>query len=214
MKPPFSPEPGAVAQCRGRRPAAAKLAWSLLWYMMRAKITSTLGLAGLLLGALLALAARPAAPRPGATVYVFLEETCPISQQATLPLRELHARYSPQGVRFVGVFPGSRTTADTRAAFSRSYGLPFALQPDPGQQLARRLGATITPEAVLVAADNQTILYRGRLDDQYAALGERRTVSQHHELAEALADLIAGRPVAVPRTPAVGCYIEFGTAKQ
>lgn len=181
--------------------------------MMRAKITPTLSLATLLLVALLALAARPAAPRPTATVYVFLEETCPISQQAALPLRELHARYGTQGVRFVGVFPGARATAASLAAFGRTYGLLFALQPDPGQQLARRLGATITPEAVLVAADERTVLYRGRLDDQYAALGERRTVSTHHELAEALADLAAGRPVAVPRAPAVGCYIEFGVAK-
>lgn len=177
---------------------------------MLAKITQKFIFASWLLAAVLGLAARAAAPRPAATVYVFLEETCPISQQATLPLRELYARYGARGVRFVGVFPGNKTTATSLAAFARTYALPFATQPDPGQQLARRLGATITPEAVLVAADDRTILYRGRLDDQYAALGERRTVSQHHELADALADLAAGRPVAVPRAPAVGCYIELG----
>ncbi|RYY13462.1 MAG: redoxin domain-containing protein [Cytophagaceae bacterium] len=152
---------------------------------------------------------RPAPPRQQrVTVYVFLAETCPISQQATLPLRELHARYAAQGVRLVGVFPGSTATAASLSEFGRKYAVPFPLQLDPGQKLTRRLKARITPEAVVVAADGHTILYQGRLNDQYAALGERRSLSQHHELADALADLAAGRPVAVPRTEAIGCFIE------
>jgi len=165
-------------------------------------------LIGLLGLGLLAGAARPVAPRLPLTVYVFLAETCPISQQATLPLRALHRQYAPQGVRFVGVFPAPGTTAAGVAEFARAYALPFVAQPDAGQRLARQLGASTTPEAVVVAADGRTILYQGRLDDQYAALGQRRTLSQHHELAEALADLAAGRAVAVPRTQPVGCFIE------
>lgn len=163
----------------------------------------------LLAGPLGSRAGRPAPPRLPLTVYVFLAESCPISQQATLPLRALHGRYAAQGVRFVGVFPGGTATAASLAEFARTYAVPFALRLDPGQLLARRLGARTTPEAVVVAADDRTILYQGRLDDQYAGLGQRRTLSQHHELAEALADLAAGRPVATPRTQAVGCYIEL-----
>jgi hypothetical protein len=166
-------------------------------------------LLGLLVGVgLLVSGARPAAPRLPLTVYVFLAETCPISQQATLPLRALHSQYAPLGVRFVGVFPAPGTTAASVAEFARTYALPFATQPDAGLRLTRQLGAHTTPEAVVVAADGHTILYQGRLDDQYVALGQRRTLSQHHELANALADLAAGRAVAVPRTQAVGCFIE------
>lgn len=155
------------------------------------------------------LTAQPGPPgQHYATVCVFLAESCPISQQAMLPLRELHARYAGRGVRFVGVFPGRTATAASLAAFARTYAVPFPLQLDAGQQLTRRFKATTTPEAVVVAADGRTVLYQGRLDDQYAALGERRSVSQHHELAEALADWATGRPVAVPRTKAVGCFIE------
>ncbi|RZK21462.1 MAG: redoxin domain-containing protein [Hymenobacter sp.] len=152
----------------------------------------------------------PPAPRQQLpfTVYIFLAETCPISQQATLPLRELHARYAARGVRFVGVFPNGSATAASITDFGRTYAVPFPLQLDAGQQLARRFKATTTPEAVVVAADGRTIRYQGRLDDRYAALGERRSLSQRHELAEALADLAASRPVAVPRTEAVGCFIE------
>ena len=149
-----------------------------------------------------------AGPAPRATVYVFLAETCPISQAATLPLRELHARYGGQGVRFVGVFPARETTPAGLAAFAKTYQLTFPLQPDAGHQLTRQLHARVTPEAVVVAADGRTILYQGRLDDAYAGLGQHRAITRHHELAEALAAVVAGQPVAVPRTGPVGCFIE------
>jgi hypothetical protein len=155
---------------------------------------------------LLALGLGPAPPR--ATVYVFLAETCPISQAATLPLRELHARYASQGVQFVGVFPAADATPATLAAFAKTYQLAFPLQTDPQHQLTKRLKARITPEAVVVAANGRRVLYQGRLDDSYAALGQRRSVVAHHELADALTAVAAGRAVAVPRTEAVGCFIE------
>ena len=148
----------------------------------------------------------PAGPR--ATVYVFLAETCPISQAATLPLRALHGQYAARGVQFVGVFPARETTPAGLAGFAKTYQLPFALRADPGHALTRRLGARLTPEAVVLGPDGRTVLYQGRLDDAYAGLGQHRPVTRHHELADALAAIDAGRPVAVPRTEAVGCFIE------
>ncbi|GAB3856250.1 hypothetical protein GCM10028822_28350 [Hymenobacter terrigena] len=147
-------------------------------------------------------------PAPRATVYVFLAETCPISQAATLPLRELHGRYEAQGVRFVGVFPAKETSPAGLAAFAKTYQLGFPLQADAGHQLTKKLHARVTPEAVVVAADGRTVLYQGRLDDAYAGLGQHRTVTRHHELADALAAVATGQPVAVPRTEPVGCFIE------
>ena len=145
---------------------------------------------------------------PRATVYVFLAETCPISQAATLPLRELHGRYGAQGVRFVGVFPAKETTPAGLAAFAKTYQLTFPLQADVGHQLTQQLHARITPEAVVVGSDGHTILYQGRLNDAYAGLGQHRAVTNHHELADALAAVVAGQPVIVPHTDAVGCFIE------
>jgi hypothetical protein len=147
-------------------------------------------------------------PAPRATVLVFLADTCPISQAATLPLRELHAQYAAQGVRFVGVFPAAETTPAALADFAKTYQLPFALQADPGRRLTKQLHARVTPEAVVVGPDGRTTLYQGRLNDAYAALGQHRPVTRRHELADALAAVVSGRPVAVPRTEAVGCFIE------
>ena len=162
----------------------------------------------LLLLLLLQLFSAGPAVAPRATVYVFLADTCPISQAATLPLRQLQAQYAAQGVRFVGVFPAKETTPASLAAFARTYQLTFALQADKGHRLTKRLHARITPEAVVVGSDGRTTLYQGRLNDAYAGLGRHRPVVRHHELADALADVMAGRPVAVSRTEPVGCFIE------
>jgi len=154
---------------------------------------------------------RPRVPEgaaaPKATVYVFLAPDCPICQAAVLPLRELAARYTPQGIGFIGVFPDQTLTPADLKRFGTTYQLSFPLQPDGGHQLTRRFGATITPEVVVADAQGRT-LYQGRIDDSFARIGQRRTIVRHHELADALAAVVAGKPIAVTRTEAVGCLIE------
>ena len=149
-----------------------------------------------------------APPVPRATVLVFLADTCPISQRAAVTVRELDFQYSDQGVGFGGVFPSAATTDTDLAAFAKTYRMPFGLRRDRYHQLTRRWQARITPEVVVLAADGRTILYRGRIDDAFAGLGKPRAVVQHHELADALAAVVAGQPVAVPKTEPVGCFIE------
>ncbi|MDU0370391.1 redoxin domain-containing protein [Hymenobacter endophyticus] len=167
------------------------------------------GWRALALGLLVLTAATGAAPQPvvsKATVYLFLSDTCPICQTSTLALRQLHATYAPQGVAFVGVFPEPQTRPADIILFQQQYQVPFPLRQDEEQRLTRQLQARITPEAVVVAPDGR-ILYQGRIDDSYLALGKRRTVVLHHELQDALAAVVSGQPVAVPRTEAVGCFI-------
>jgi peroxiredoxin len=147
------------------------------------------------------------ATKPVATVYVFLAETCPISQQATLALRTLYTTYAAQGVQFIGVFPDQQTSAADVAAFGRTYQVPFPLKLDSKQQLTRRFQAHITPEVVVVAPDGRTTLYQGRIDNGYVRLGQRRTVTTQQELRDALAAIVASQPVAPARTEAVGCFI-------
>ena len=60
----------------------------------------------------------------------------------------------------------------------------------------------------MLVPDDRTVFYRGRLDDAYAGLGQHRPVTRHHELADALAAVVAGQPAAVVRTEPVGCFIE------
>ncbi|UYZ61391.1 redoxin domain-containing protein [Hymenobacter weizhouensis] len=162
----------------------------------------------LTLALLLSAAAHLPAGAAKATVYIFLSDTCPICQAATPTLRQLHASFATRGVEFVGVFPEEQLRPADLVLFQKHYPLPFPLRLDQRQQLVRRFGARITPEVVVTAPDGR-VLYQGRIDDSYARLGQRRTVVQHHELRDALTAVLAGQPVAQPRTEAVGCYINL-----
>jgi hypothetical protein len=58
-----------------------------------------------------------------------------------------------------------------------------------------------------VYSPKRELLYRGRIDDRYVDFGKRRPEPMTHDLREALEAILAGRPVARPRTEPIGCDI-------
>ncbi|MBC8154362.1 MAG: redoxin domain-containing protein [Bacteroidetes bacterium] len=146
--------------------------------------------------------------KPGAaTVLVFLDTECPVSQQYTRPLATLHRQYAARGVRFQSIFPSATDDRTAVAAFNRTYALPFAGQPDPGRVRVRQYRATVTPEAVLLDVRG-IIVYQGAIDDWFVALGRHRREPTQHYLRDALNALLDGRPVATTRREPVGCRIQ------
>ena len=83
--------------------------------------------------------------------------------------------------------------------------MPFPLLKDVGNELADRLGVERTPEVFVLDAD-RVVRYRGRVDDQFG-LGVHRAAPTRRDLAVAIEDLLAGRPVAADRTEPAGCKI-------
>ena len=81
---------------------------------------------------------------------------------------------------------------------------------DPGQVLARQLGARVVPEAFLlhrVEADWE-IRYRGPVDDLYAGVGRRRRAATTFHVSDAIQRIRAGLPIERPARTAHGCAIE------
>jgi peroxiredoxin len=144
------------------------------------------------------------------TVYVFLSEECPVCQNQTLPLRELHQEFRNKGVGFVAVFSNLSSVDSTIYLFRAKYGLRFSAVLDSTQHIAKRLNAQITPEVVVVNhAENDTVVYRGAVDNTYPSVGKRRTIVTEHFLRDALTSLIKGSKDYLTTTKAVGCYITF-----
>jgi thiol-disulfide isomerase/thioredoxin len=143
---------------------------------------------------------------PPATVFVFLSESCPICQSYTLPLKELHKKYGKKNIRFIGVFPNDDVTEKDLEAFKITYSIPFELKLDSSGALTKKLNATVTPE-VFVEDGDGNIIYSGRIDDSFYAVGKRRKVVTTHELADALASYVSNKAVRQPKTQAVGCII-------
>lgn len=146
-------------------------------------------------------------PPPKLTVYTFLNTECPISQQYTRQLTTLYEQFKQRGVRFVAIFPLRTDSPAVIQRFRTEFNLPFPGQPDAGAQLARRLGARVTPEVVVTQGDGQ-IRYQGAIDDWYVDLGKHRSKSSHNYLSDALDALLGNQLVVQSRTEAVGCLIE------
>jgi hypothetical protein len=83
--------------------------------------------------------------------------------------------------------------------------LPGTVVREPAQAAARQLGITRTPEAAVLV--DGALVYRGRIDDQWAALGVRRAEAGQSDLADAITAVLNGRAPATARTEAVGCLL-------
>jgi peroxiredoxin len=139
-----------------------------------------------------------------AVVVLFLGTECPINNAYLPRLAELHKEYAAKGVQFLAINANEPDTADRVAEHAKKHAIPFPVLKDEGG-VADLFAAARTPEAFLL--DSQfTVRYRGRIDDQFG-VGYQRPAPRCRDLAEAIDDLLAGKPVRVPATPVAGCVI-------
>jgi peroxiredoxin len=138
-------------------------------------------------------------------VVAFLGTTCPLAKLYGARLAELAREFAPCGVAFLGVNANIQDSLADVAAYARQHQIPFPILKDPDHALADRLGAIRTPEVFVLDAQ-RFIRYRGRVDDQYA-IGVQRSKPNRRDLAEALNELLAGKPVSRPVAESAGCLI-------
>jgi peroxiredoxin len=87
---------------------------------------------------------------------------------------------------------------------AKEKGFKFDYLRDEDQSVARAFGAVRTPHVFLFDAQRK-LVYLGRIDDSW----DQPEKVRRRELAEAINDVLAGRPVAVPETFAIGCTIKW-----
>jgi hypothetical protein len=89
--------------------------------------------------------------------------------------------------------------------YAKVHGISFPILKDVGNVVAVRFGAVRTPE-VFVLDQERVVRYWGRIDDQYG-VGYTRPKASRRDLAVALEELLAGKPVSKPVTESAGCFI-------
>jgi thiol-disulfide isomerase/thioredoxin len=142
-----------------------------------------------------------------ARVFFFLSPECPLCQSYVPLLRELGIRYSPKGFYLYAVFPGKLYTSAEIEEFLKNSKLDLPEIMDPDLILTRSLGASVTPEAVVLNPQGKS-LYRGRIDDLAWEVGQKRIKATTHDLENALEGIEIGQFSFVRKTQAVGCFIE------
>jgi hypothetical protein len=141
-----------------------------------------------------------------ATVLLFVQTDCPISNRYAPTIAALYQRFAPQNAEFWLVYPDPKEDPATIRRHREEYNLPGKVARDTQHVLVRRVGASVTPEAVILGPRGN-ILYRGRIDDRYTALDQARPQAANHDLATALAAALAGRSPDPSVTPVIGCFI-------
>ena len=141
-----------------------------------------------------------------ATVFIFILADCPVANSYAPEINRLVAEYTPKRVQFFLVHVDDALTEQEASQHARDFGYQCPVLIDRDHALVQRTGATITPEAAVLGRTGER-LYRGRIDNQQAALGKRRPRPTTRELRDALDAILAHKPVKHPETKAVGCYI-------
>ena len=145
----------------------------------------------------------------GALVLVFTATECPISNRYAPELRRLREKFAARGVAFRLVYPDPAETVEVIRRHLRAFAYGEDALRDPGHELVRLTGATVTPEVAVLAgsAAASRLVYRGRIDDRAVDFGRTRPAPRVHDLEEVLDALVAGRAKGARTTPATGCFI-------
>lgn len=145
-------------------------------------------------------------------IVVFSSNHCPFSHVYEERIQALNQQFAAQGYPVLAIMPNDPGVYEEdsfvnmqRRAKEQNYSYPYAI--DETQQTTRRFGASRTPQAfVLKQNSGQFIVeYMGAIDDNPQ---DCDSVKRKY-LEEAVASLLAGRPVATPITKAIGCAVKL-----
>lgn len=73
--------------------------------------------------------------------------------------------------------------------------------------MTNKYGASTTPEVFLVEKKTDRIIYSGKVNDEFIALGKRKRTNINHFLYDAIRKYLEGDKSTVISTKAVGCFI-------
>ncbi|MPR33326.1 thioredoxin family protein [Salmonirosea aquatica] len=148
-------------------------------------------------------------------IVIFTCNHCPFSKAYEDRVGALNERFATQGYPVVAINPSDPKTYEDdtfeqvrERAKTKGFSYPYLV--DDTQTVTRAFGASRTPQAYVLKNTGGTFVvqYIGTLDDnpQDPASVTKRYVE------DAVANLLAGKPVVVTTTKAIGCAIKWKDA--
>src|SRR4051794_6354879 len=138
------------------------------------------------------------------TVLLFIAVQCPVSNAYNERMEKLAADYKAKGIAVIGINSNAKEDTDAVKAHAAEKKLTFPILKDPGNKIADKLGATVTPEAYFIDAGNK-LLYHGRIDNSRNA-----AQIETSDLRNALDAALAGKAIEKTEAKAFGCTIKRG----
>lgn len=136
------------------------------------------------------------------TVLIFIAVQCPVSNAYNERMEKLAQDYKAKGINVIGINSNVAEDAAAVKSHAAQNKLTFTILKDPSNKVADRLGATKTPEAYFLDANNK-LLYHGRIDNSKDPAGVNA-----NELRDAIDLTLSGKPVEKTTATAFGCTIK------
>jgi AhpC/TSA family/Copper type II ascorbate-dependent monooxygenase, N-terminal domain len=145
--------------------------------------------------------------QPAAIAFVFINTECPISNKLVPEFNRLAALAAKNKIEFYGVLSDPTVSRPDAQKHSREYQISFPVIFDASGTLATALQPAVTPHAFVLDPHGK-VLYSGRINDSYAAVGTPKSVTTSNDLQDAITAIGAGKAVTTPFTTPVGCVFE------
>ena len=136
---------------------------------------------------------------------VFLDSACPVATRYIPVLNELYESARARGVALYGVLSNPDIGWRESADFADRFDIEFPVIFDSAGDLAVRLEPRVMSESFVISTANR-VVYRGRIDDRFAAVGRLRTRVASHDLREVIGSVASGDQSEPYETEAVGCF--------
>src|ERR1035441_7504067 len=145
-------------------------------------------------------------------IVIFTCNHCPIAKLYESRIEALDKQFAKQEYPVIAINPTdpaaySDDTYDkmVERAHERNYTFPYLA--DESQEITRTYGATNTPHVFVLNKESGKLIVRyvGAIDDN----AQDADLVKTHYVADAVNALLAGKPVPVAKTKAVGCGIKM-----
>lgn len=143
-------------------------------------------------------------------VVAFMGTECPQAKLYASRLVALADEFADRGVALIVVDSNQQDSMTELGHFARTHKMEFPVLKDTGNVIADQMGAIRTPEVFLLDED-RVVRYWGRIDDQYgfqkAGVAYKLEEPRRRDLAVAIEETLAGKPVTVAVAKSQGCHI-------
>lgn len=142
-------------------------------------------------------------------VVIFMCNHCPYVKAILRRLINLQNEYAERSVQLVGInvndannYPDD--SPENMKVLAEKKQFPFPYLFDGTQESAKAYDAVCTPD-IYVYGEERTLLYRGRVDDNWQHPDE----ITRHDLQDAISAILADQPVNDDQISSVGCSIKW-----
>ena len=136
------------------------------------------------------------------TVLLFIAVQCPVSNAYNERMAKLAEDFKAKGIAVIGINSNVAEDAAAVKAHATEHKLSFPILKDPGNKIADKLGASVTPEAYFIDVHNK-LLYHGRIDNS-----RNPAQVETNDLRNALDAALNDKPVEKTEAKAFGCTIK------